>query len=59
MPRSPHVAAKERGAPMDHVEFIVLSWVLTLGALAVYARRTARLARKLDPLVDPKDKPWT
>ena len=44
---------------MDHVEFIVLSWVLTLGALAVYARRSARLARKLDPLVDPKDKPWT
>jgi hypothetical protein len=43
---------------MDHVEFIVLSWVLTLGALAVYARRTARQARRLDPLVDPKDKPW-
>ena len=44
---------------MDHVEFIVLSWVLTLGALAVYARRTARLARKLEPFVDPKDRPWT
>ena len=44
---------------MDHVEFIVLSWVLTIGALAVYARRTARLARKLGPLVDSKDKPWT
>ncbi len=44
---------------VDHVEFILLSWVLTIGAISIYAWRTARQARRLDPLVDPKDKPWT
>ena len=44
---------------MKHADFIVISWVLSFVPIGVYAWRNARRARRLDPLVDESDKPWT
>jgi hypothetical protein len=44
---------------VKHADFIIISWLLSFGPIALYAWRNARTARRLDPLVDESDKPWT
>ena len=44
---------------MKHADFIIISWVLSFAPIAFYAWRNARRARRLDPLVNAEDKPWT
>jgi hypothetical protein len=44
---------------MEHVDFIVISWMLSFLPIAIYGWRTARRARQIDHLVSKDDKPWT
>ncbi len=44
---------------MKHADFIIASWLLSFGPITFYAWRNARRARRLNPLVDESDKPWT
>ena len=44
---------------MEDLNFIAISYVLSLGATALLAFVYLRRARKLDSTVKPEDKPWT
>lgn len=44
---------------MEHVSFIVGSYVVTFGSIALYVTWFLRRARSIDRLADDKDKPWT
>lgn len=43
---------------MKDVGFIALSYVLTLGSMAVFAVLTVRRARALSRTIPDRDKPW-
>jgi heme exporter protein CcmD len=44
---------------MDHAGFIVASYSLTLGGIAVYIWRVLRRGRTLSRDVPVEDRPWT
>ncbi len=43
---------------MKDLGFIALSYVLTLGSIAVFAAVTVRRARSLSRTIPDRDKPW-
>ena len=44
---------------MDHANFILLAWVLSLGATAVYARWVVRRGSHLAEHATEEEMPWT
>lgn len=44
---------------MDDLGFIVFSYVLTLGGMAVYAGWVVRRGRRLAARLPEEDRPWT
>jgi hypothetical protein len=44
---------------MDDIGFIAGSYLLTLGAIAVFAWRVVRRGRRLAAQLPDEDRPWT
>ena len=43
----------------DQLPYVVASYVVTLGGIALYVWRMLARARKIAPQVRPEDRPWT
>lgn len=44
---------------MEHASFILLSWALSLGGTALYARWVVRRGSHLAERATDEEKPWT
>jgi heme exporter protein CcmD len=44
---------------MNHAGFVITSYALTIGGIAVYVWRMLARAKRLGRQLPPEDRPWT